>query len=298
MGSGSGPVQDVASLQAQARSAEKSLRDTQRQGETTIADAFSQLAAAQQQLADAQKGVVSSAASASQQVATARSALDAANEALSEAARRDGVTLPRAEVLFVPKLPTTVLTVGDPNAQAGFGGGGSSVLFTLRSGDFVVNIDVPTGVTIRDGAAGVAEADNGDVVLNIEGIPAGGNPPDPGTAAGTPGAPPTDAASQGASSLGGPAQGPTWFKITGATKGAAVAGANLRVTITTPVTAEEVLTVPLRAVQTRSNGDSYLRVVSGSKTEEVTVRVGRSGSGFVELTDTTGIEAGNKVLLG
>jgi multidrug efflux pump subunit AcrA (membrane-fusion protein) len=64
------------------------------------------------------------------------------------------------------------------------------------------------------------------------------------------------------------------------------------------VTAEEVLTVPLRAVQTRSNGDSYLRVVSGSKTEEVTVRVGRSGSGFVELTDTTGIEAGNKVLLG
>ena len=297
VGSGSGPVQDVASLQTQVRSAEKALRDTQRQGETAIADAFAQLASAQQQLADAQKGVVSSTASADQQVATAKSALDAANEVLSEAARRDGVTLPRAEVLFVPKLPTTVLTVGDPNAQAGFGGSGSSVLFTLRSGDFVVNIDVPTGVTIRDGAAGVAEADNGDVVLNIEGTPAGGNPPDPGTTAGTPGAPPVDAASQGASSLGGPAQGPTSFKITGAIKGAAVAGANLRVTITTPVTAEEVLTVPLRAVQTRSNGDSYLRVVSGSKTEEVTVRVGRSGSGFVELTGTTGIEAGDKVLL-
>ncbi|MEZ5270042.1 MAG: hypothetical protein R2789_16255 [Microthrixaceae bacterium] len=94
------------------------LRDAQRMGDAAIAEAETQLRTAQAQLDEAVRSTVVTGAQADQQVGAAELALQAAQQELAEAGRRDGVILNRAEVLFVPTLPTTVLSVSPPSSGA------------------------------------------------------------------------------------------------------------------------------------------------------------------------------------
>jgi len=256
--------------------AEQALRDAIRLGDAGVADATEQALAAELQVADATRSAFVEASGRRLQVDTARSGLAAAEDDLAEAERRDGVVVPRSDILFVPQLPTTVLTVGSTVAASGSAfTEPSGPLVTLRSGELVVDVDVPSGVRIQPGAVGTADADDGSVVLQI-------------------------AAPDGDDGVDGGATGTATFEITGATTGSAVAGDNLRVTVSTPVTSDEVLAVPLRAITTDRRGRELVRVVSGPRVREVEVRAGRSGGGMVELLGADGgpldgVQAGDRV---
>lgn len=264
-------VQPSAVVVAQA-----ALRDAKRIGDASISDARAQASLAELQLDEAKRQAAVAAASADLQLRSARSALAAAREALAEAERHDGLVVPRAEILFVPQLPTTVLSVGSSPAS----GASSGPLFTLRSGELIVDVDMPTGARGESDASGVAESDDGTVVVAIaEAGPAAMTDADEPR--------PPGGAGAGATTRG------TSFKITSVTRGEAVAGMNLRVTLSTPITTEDVLAVPLRAIVTGDDGRGHVRVRDSRVGDNngfrrVDVRVGRSGGGMVEVTDPGG----------
>ncbi|MEZ5270043.1 MAG: hypothetical protein R2789_16260 [Microthrixaceae bacterium] len=133
-------------------------------------------------------------------------------------------------------------------------------------------------------AKGVAESDDGETVLTVEASAfAGAGQPPPPDATGVGGLPGVESA--GSDPGGGSDSGDTTpFVITGTEQGTAVAGENLRVTVSTPVTDEAVLSVPLRAIVTGPDGNSSLRVLKDDGSfREVPVRAGRTGNGMVEV---------------
>jgi hypothetical protein len=76
--------------------------------------------------------------------------------------------------------------------------------------------------------------------------------------------------------------------------------AQVAVTIVTGTTADPVLAVPLAAVQTGSDGATYVTVSQGSTTRQVSVTTGFIADGLVEVTPATGVtlQAGDDVVVG
>ncbi len=267
----------IGTAVSQVKVAERALRDAQRRGDAVVADAYAQVVLAQLSLVAAERSWTASKTAAAQQISIARSAHDSALEALANAELRDGPIAPRSEILFVPNLPTTVLSVADASAGNGFVGPQSGgPLFSLRSGNLQVSASMPAGARLGQGATGVAESDDGAVVLEVAALEGGASNDSP---AGT----------------GGPTLGPgstsneARFAITRIVRGNPTPGMSLRATFSTPVTGGElVLAVPLRAIATDGRGQSFVRVADRSGFRRVNVHLGRTGSGMVELLGPDG----------
>lgn len=76
------------------------------------------------------------------------------------------------------------------------------------------------------------------------------------------------------------------------------AGEDVRLTVTAATTGEAVLVVPVSAVFSAADGSTQvLRIVDGDRREPVTVRIGASSGGFVQVT-AHGLSKGDRVLVG
>jgi hypothetical protein len=249
------------------------------------------------------------------QIKSAHKSLDMANAALSTFQDSYGTKIPAGEVVFFPKLPVrldkvTVKTGDAPSGQIG----------TVTSSDLVVQTVVPGSdakllrhgmaveVTTADGskAAGTvdaigAEAASATATDNAEGSA--------GTGSGS-----TDAASAGAGSTGAEAPGGSGAGASGSNLAAPVqmlislpdpgplagqADASVKVTIEVGASDGKVLTVPLAAIRTSSDGQARVQVRRGGAVSDVQVTVGLSAAGLVEVKPTAEtLNQGDEVVVG
>jgi hypothetical protein len=192
--------------------------------------------------------------------------------------------VPLGSVVFVPSLPATVGTV---SAHVGDEVGGQA-LMTVLTGEPVVDAVIPPGqqsgiaagqaVSIGDEAnqrtgSGTIASIGAFAAQQIDanGIPVNGS---------MPGYPVKVSVSDGVDA--------SWI------------GASVAVTITVVSTPQPVLAVPVTAVQTATDGHTFVTVSAGGTTHEVPVTAGMVAAGLVEVTpsDAGGLAAGDQVVVG
>jgi hypothetical protein len=249
------------------------------------------------------------------QVKSAQKALDLANAALSSFQASYGTSVPAGEVVFFPKLPVrlgkvTVKTGDVPSGQIG----------TVTSSDLVVQAVVPgpDAKLLRSGMAAEVTTQEGKKVQGtLSAVGADSTPSSTaGAAAGssTAGTAGTDSA-EGAGAGDGSGAGtgtstgsadtdpsaPVQLRISLPDPGplAGQADATVKVTIKIGASNGKVLTVPLAAVRTSSDGQARVQVVRDGRTSDVPVTVGLSAAGVVEVKPTGGtLGQGDNVVVG
>lgn len=243
-----------------------------------VVDATGAVAVAEAALAEAK---------AAPNTSSERAEVTAAEQALSEAradlgdARAAAITpLPASEVVYLPNLPRRVDGVGVERGS-------------LISGE-IMRV---SGARLQIAGA-VSE---GDASLLVQGAPAVIELPDGTQATGTveeiggengPGQPPV-------------AEGRTRVIVVPGElteeQRVAVQGRNVRITIPVTSTTEEVLSVPLAAVDTGPGGEARIDVVGDEEgtTTLLTVRLGLAADGYVEVTPVDGeLAEGDRVVVG
>ncbi|WP_328681780.1 peptidoglycan-binding protein [Streptomyces sp. NBC_00343] len=204
------------------------------------------------------------------QVESAQKALDLANGALSGFKATYGTKVPAGEVVFLPKLPArldkvSVKTGDTPSAQIG----------TVTSSDVVVQAAVP----------------GTDAQLLRHGMTARLTTADGGSAQGT-----VDVVADASDSTAA-----VQVRITVPEPGplAGEAGAAVKVTIKVGASDGKVLTVPMAAIHTASDGRARVKVERGDVVTDVHVTVGLSAAGVVEVKPDGGaLKAGERVVVG
>ena len=227
------------------------------------------------------------------QVKSAQKALDLANGALSSFKATYGTKVPAGEVVFLPKLPArldkvTVKTGDTPSAQIG----------TVTSSDVVVQAAVPgtDAQLLRHGmTAQLTTADGksaqGTVDVVADGSDSSSDADTSATAPSTTG----DANSTADSTAA------VQVRITVPDPGplAGEAEAAVKVTIKVGASDGKVLTVPMAAIHTSSDGRARVKVQRGDVVSDVQVTVGLSAAGIVEVKPDGGaLKAGEKVVVG
>ena len=229
------------------------------------------------------------------QVKSAKKALDLANDALSSFKATYGTKVPAGEVVFLPKLPArldkvSVKTGDTPSGQIG----------TVTSSDVVVQAAVPgtDAQLLRHGMTARLTTADGKSATGTVDVVADGSESSSGTdsSATAPSATgETDSASTSDSTaavqvrITVPEPGP----LTGE------AGAAVKVTIKVGASDGKVLTVPMAAIHTSSDGRARVQVEHGGTVTDVHVTVGLSAAGIVEVKPAEGtLKAGERVVVG
>ncbi|MBK3577087.1 peptidoglycan-binding protein [Streptomyces sp. MBT65] len=237
------------------------------------------------------------------QVKSARKALDLANDALSGFKAAYGTKVPAGEVVFLPTLPArldkvSVKTGDTPSGQIG----------TVTSSDVVVQAAVPgtDARLLRHGmTARLTTADGKSATGTVEVV---------GEESGSQSA--TDSSATDSSATG-PATTDGTSSTSDATTSDSTAAVQVRITVPDPgplageaeaavkVTIEvgasdgKVLTVPMAAIHTSSDGRARVQVAHGDTVTDVHVTVGLSAAGIVEVKPAEGtLTAGERVVVG
>jgi HlyD family secretion protein len=255
--------------------------------------------AAQRRVRDAERALGQAKAQPGADVETAAQALEDAQEDLAEFTRRTGAMVPLGEVVFVPALPMTVVSIG--------GSVGSEVtgpLLTVAGGQLVVR-----GEVSRSDAEILRPGQRVEIVSETSGVAAAGvvatvgEPVRPQAGAG-------DGQEGGGQESGGQAPAAQSGRPGSATSVVVVrgeqaleprlVGQNVRLTIEQASTPTEVLVVPLAAVSARADGQAQVvRVTASGQEERIAVTAGVSGGGYVEVRPLGGALApGDRVVVG
>ncbi|BCJ47112.1 hypothetical protein GCM10010168_83330 [Actinoplanes ianthinogenes] len=181
------------------------------------------------------------------------------------------VYLPMSEVYFVRTLPARVAAV-----KAGLGAEVAGPILTLSVGGLVVRGTLPP-----------ADRELVDPGMSVEIFDETSGKKAPGrvTTIGE--------LRQGAGSETGH---PITISATG-TLPASFTGQEVRLTVTSATTGEEVLVVPVSAIFSAADGATQVLRVRDDRREPVTVRTGASAGGFVEV-DGAGLAEGDQAVVG
>ena len=227
------------------------------------------------------------------QVKSAQKALDLANGALSGFKATYGTKVPAGEVVFLPKLPArldkvSVKTGDTPSAQIG----------TVTSSDVVVQAAVPgtDAQLLRHGmTARLTTADGKSAQGTVDVVADGSDSSSGAGSAAT--APATSDDTNSAADSTAAVQ----VRITVPDPGpfAGEAEAAVKVTIKVGASDGKVLTVPMAAIHTSSDGRARVKVERGTTVTDVHVTVGLSAAGIVEVKPEEGaLKAGERVVVG
>ncbi|MFF3711039.1 peptidoglycan-binding protein [Streptomyces phaeochromogenes] len=257
------------------------------------------------------------------QLRSAQRSLDMANSALSSFQATYGTKVPAGEVVFFPELPVrldkvTVKTGDAPSGPVGTVTGsellveaavpgedaellrrGMPVEVTTTGGEKVKgkveaigSAAASSGTTGGDGEAATGAASEGSgtgAADASDGAAADANAADTSGTSGT----------DGAAGAGTP--GPVQLRISIPDPGplAGQAEASVKVTIGVGASDGKVLTVPLAAIRTSADGKARVQVERDGGVRDVSVTVGLSAAGLVEVKPAGGtLEQGDKVVVG
>ncbi|MFI6543557.1 peptidoglycan-binding protein [Streptomyces prunicolor] len=231
------------------------------------------------------------------QVKSAQKTLDLANGALSSFKATYGTKVPAGEVVFLPKLPArldkvSVKTGDTPSAQIG----------TVTSSDVVVQAAVPgtDAQLLRHGMTAELTTADGKSAQGTVDVVADGSDSSSG-ADSTATAPSTTDDTNSASGSASDSTAAVQVRITVPEPGplAGEAEAAVKVTIKVGASDGKVLTVPMAAIHTSSDGRARVKVAHGDVVTDVHVTVGLSAAGIVEVKPDGGtLEAGERVVVG
>jgi hypothetical protein len=220
-----------------------------------------------------------------------RAALAAARAELATAEKAYGITIASGEILFLPKLPVRLTTV---TAKAG--GPGTGAIGSVSDPRLVVNSDVAKedAELLKPGMAATMEAGTGDSFAATLG------------AIGLAAAPPAKAPADGDQAGDGddsraPSGTPIRLTPKEPRKLAALAGQALKITIKVGGTDGAVLSVPVAAVYTSSDGQARVSVAGGAgAVRDVPVKTGLTTEGYVQITpvEASALRAGDRVAVG
>ncbi|WP_405862000.1 peptidoglycan-binding protein [Streptomyces sp. NBC_01515] len=278
--------QQLGSLEQAVSAAQEALLTTNSgAGEESSSDSGSSSTPAPQSSTDKQVHKI--------QVKSAQKALDLANGALSGFKATYGTKVPAGEVVFLPKLPArldkvSVKTGDTPSAQIG----------TVTSSDVVVQAAVPgtDAQLLRHGmTAQLTTADGKSVQGTVDVVADGSDSSSGADSAAT--APSTTDDTNSASASTAAVQ----VRITVPEPGplAGEAEAAVKVTIKVGASDGKVLTVPMAAIHTSSDGRARVKVERGDVVTDVHVTVGLSAAGVVEVkADGGALKAGERVVVG
>ncbi|MCZ4507810.1 peptidoglycan-binding protein [Streptomyces sp. ActVer] len=250
---------------------------------------------------------------------SAQKSLDMANSALSSFQATYGTKVPAGEVVFFPELPVrldkvTVKTGDAPSGPVGTVTGSELLVEAAVPGEDaeLLRRGMPVEVTTTGGekvkgkveAIGSAAASSGTTGGDGEaatGAASEGSGADASDAPG--GAADANAAdtsgTDGAAGAGTP--GPVQLRISIPDPGplAGQAEASVKVTIGVGASDGKVLTVPLAAIRTSADGKARVQVERDGGVRDVSVTVGLSAAGLVEVKPADGtLEQGDKVVVG
>ncbi|MGI3225726.1 peptidoglycan-binding protein [Streptomyces sp. GTA36] len=262
------------------------------------------------------------------QLKSAQKSLDMANSALSNFQATYGTKVPAGEVVFFPELPVrldkvTVKTGDAPSGPVGTVTGSELLVEAAVPGADaeLLRRDMPVEVTTTGGekvkgkveaigsAADASGTQGGDgeaaTGATSEGSGTGAADASDGAAdagaTGTSGTSGTSSTSgtDAVSGAGGP--GPVQLRISIPDPGplAGQAEASVKVTIEVGASDGKVLTVPLAAIRTSADGKARVQVERDGGVRDVSVTVGLSAAGLVEVKPAGGtLEQGDKVVVG
>ena len=209
---------------------------------------------------------------------------------LAEFRRTYGIRVAAGEILFLPKLPARLTTV-----KVKAGGEASGVIGTVADPALVVTGDVATddAELVRVGMAATMEHPSGGTFpATLSAMGAAAAPP---PAAGAGDDPPGDGEEA-------PATGtPIRLKPKNPAKLNGLAGQSLKITIRVGGTGHAVLSVPVAAVYTASDGRARVAVQDGTgAVRDVPVEAGLTTGGYVQVTpeEAGALQAGDRVVVG
>lgn len=282
---------DVAVAQAAVDSAVVAIDDARRTGDTAIAAAADQVALAQVTLNETTAAPDRSAEKLALDQAVA--ARDRAAGALFIVSISTGATVPQGELVFSPTMPARVQSavaalgpVSAATAGEGEPSAGAGSLAVLAAGALVVDMSLRTD-----------ERDLVQVGMAVELLDEAANTTFAATI--------TSIADTAIASVDGGLGYPVVVTPDEALP-SALAGTNLRVTITAASTDTPTLVVPLAAVSSAADGTTSLSILesndAGVEAEPVTVAVtaGLSADGFVSVkpVEVDGLVEGDRVVVG
>jgi hypothetical protein len=218
-------------------------------------------------------------------------ALAAAKAELAAVEQTYGITIASGEVLFLPKLPVRLTSV---TARAGSPGTGA--IGTVADPGLVVDSDVAKedAELLKAGMPATMEAGTGDTFAGtLSAIGAAAAPAAPAPAAAGDKQDDTEAAPAGGTPIRLTPKQPK--------KLAPLAGQALKITIQVGGTGHAVLSVPVAAVYTASDGRTLLSVQDGAgAVRDVPVKTGLTTGGYVEIrpADADALRAGDRVVVG
>ncbi|MBK3569652.1 peptidoglycan-binding protein [Streptomyces sp. MBT62] len=231
------------------------------------------------------------------QVKSAQKALDLANDALSSFKASYGTKVPAGEVVFLPKLPArldkvSVKTGDTPSGQIG----------TVTSSDVVVQAAVPgtDAQLLRHGMTARLTTADGKSATGTVDVVADGSGSDSSSGADSSATAPA-ATGETDSAAGSDSTAAVQVRITVPEPGplAGEAEAAVKVTIKVGASDGKVLTVPMAAIHTSSDGRARVQVAHGDTVTDVHVTVGLSAAGIVEVKPAGGtLKAGERVVVG
>ncbi|MEV8546183.1 peptidoglycan-binding protein [Streptomyces sp. NPDC051572] len=227
------------------------------------------------------------------QVKSAQKALDLANDALSGFKATYGTKVPAGEVVFLPKLPARLDKVSVKTGDTS-----SAQIGTVTSSDVVVQAAVPgtDAQLLRHGMTARLTTADGRSAQGTVDVVADGSDSSAATdsAATTPST--TDDTNSASDSTAA-----VQVRITVPDPGplAGEAEAAVKVTIKVGASDGKVLTVPMAAIHTSSDGRARVKVERGATVTDVHVTVGLSAAGIVEVKPVGGmLKAGERVVVG
>jgi HlyD family secretion protein len=231
-----------------------------------------------------------------------RSDLATSETALTTFQSNTGVEIPLGEVVFVPSFPATVGSIG---AQVGTSLSSSTgPWMTIDVGALAINAVIPSGsqsgikasdpVTIDDD---VNQRSTAGTVASLGSFSSGASGSSQGTSPSSSGsAAPSNATDQTSDQAGYPA-----IITPSAPLDSSWLGLNVSLTIVTGQTSGSVLTVPLIAIRSATNGTDFVTVRSQNGVEKrVPVTTGINASGEVQVTPKQSghLAQGDKVVTG
>ncbi|WSQ10668.1 peptidoglycan-binding protein [Streptomyces sp. NBC_01231] len=253
------------------------------------------------------------------QLRSAQKSLDMANSALSSFEATYGTKVPAGEVVFFPELPVrldkvTVKTGDAPSGPVGTVTGSELLVEAAVPGEdaALLRRGMPVEVTTTGGekvkgkveaigSAAVSSNTTGGDGEAATGAASEGRDAEASDASG--GAADANAADTSGTdgSAGAGAAGPVQLRISIPDPGplAGQAEASVKVTIGVGASDGKVLTVPLAAIRTSADGKARVQVERDGGVRDVSVTVGLSAAGLVEVKPADGtLEQGDKVVVG
>ncbi|MDQ1027976.1 hypothetical protein QF035_005558 [Streptomyces umbrinus] len=253
------------------------------------------------------------------QLRSAQKSLDMANSALSSFQATYGTKVPAGEVVFFPELPVrldkvTVKTGDAPSGPVGTVTGSELLVEAAVPGEdaellrrgMPVEVTTTGGEKVKGKVEAIGSAADTSGTQGGDGDAATGAASEgsgTGAADASDGAADTDAVgtsgTDGASGASGP--GPVQLRISIPDPGplAGQAEASVKVTIGVGASDGKVLTVPLAAIRTSADGKARVQVERDGGVRDVSVTVGLSAAGLVEVKPVGGtLDQGDKVVVG